>query len=431
MPNPNPTSAPASAKPATPAKTVVQQQVVPAPERQMERSDVFEQVDPGVKIKKMAPEDSAMHVTTLDDAEFREALDLTGYGAEPKPTEEPAQEAEPLVDTVETAREAAEGAAAGALTPTEEAVGTAAEAEVPSLSRAPETPYQVADAQGELDLPDLYFSFKANGKEYERVPLDKVVRFAQMGVYNAEKEAKFRDADISLGTLERRAAQAETRVQELEKFYERLLADPSYYENAATLYAEQNTPEQRINRAEERTRAMQAQFELEREELRRAARHEVQSQELQSRYTREREDQQVSTFVKNELAPAFEHLITSNPLVNEREVLGQYTLLTAPLMDRGRIPPERLSEVKALVDHDLTNWIVAVSADREFAQREATKKVQAARSAATVAKRQVARAAAPTGSPAPLRPAAPKKFDTVDDWLKDGGGVLPPMQLDE
>lgn len=419
MPNPTAPTAPA------PAKTVVKQ-VEPTPVPMQERA-VFETVDPGVKIKKMAPEDNAMHVTTLDDAEFRDALDLgslTGAGAPEAPASEPPPDAE-------TAREAAEGAVAGTQPPTEEAGEASAEAEVAPLSRAPETPFSVADAQGELELPELFVSFKANGKDYERVPFDKVVRFAQMGVYNSEKEAKFRDADLTMGQLERRATQAETRTLELERFYERLLADPDYYDNARQLYAEQNTPEQRISRAEERTKAMQAQFELEREELRRAARHDAQAQELQHKYNREREDQQIATFVQRELAPTMERLITSHPLVSDREVLGQYTLLTAPLMVGGRVPPERLTEIKAIVDHDLTNWVIALGADREFAQRQQAQKVQAARSAATVAKRQVARAAAPTGSPAPMRPAAPKKFDTVDDWLKDGGGVLPPMQIDE
>src|SRR5260221_623930 len=98
---------------AAPSKTVVKQ-VEPAPIPEQDRSALFEQPDPGVKIKKMAPEDSATHVTTLNDEEFRDALDLGAYAGEPAGAAEPEQEAEPLADVLETAREAAEGAAAGA-----------------------------------------------------------------------------------------------------------------------------------------------------------------------------------------------------------------------------------------------------------------------------------------------------------------------------
>ncbi|MCI0349124.1 MAG: hypothetical protein L0Z53_06825 [Acidobacteriales bacterium] len=402
--------------PTAPAKTVVQPATPVTP---------FETPSSAPAIEKMSPEADAAHVTTLDDAAFRKALDL---GSIAQPVEAPKPDNSDLERPAEESEQAeAAPEAPVQVAPTPEAPPTEP-AEIPTLARAPETPFTVSDAEGELELPDVYFSFKANGKDYEKVPIDKLVRFAQMGIYNADKESKYRDVDLHISTLERRAQGAESRVQQLEKFYERLLADPQYYEDASALYQEQNTPEQRIARAEERTRAMQAQLDLEREELQRAARQEARQSELQSQYQRERDDQTVATFVRQELAPAFERLIQSNPLVNEREVLGQYTLMTAPLLERGRVPPSRLTEVKALIDHDLTNWVTALSADRQYAQAQADKKVQAVKAAATQAKRQVARAAAPTGSPAPMRAPAPKKYDDVDSWLKDGGGVLPPLQ---
>lgn len=402
-------------------------QVAPQPERLMVRNALNESVEASFgepNIEKMAPEKDAAHVTTLDDDAFRKALDL-GTIQKPAPTEKADTSDLELPEEAASEGETAQEAASAAVPPAKDA--PEAPVEIPTLSRAPETPFAVADAEGEVEIPDLFFSFKANGKDYERVPVDKLVRFAQMGIYNADKEAKYRDVDLTVGTLERRASMAESRVQELEKFYERLLSDPSYYDQASELYQQQNTPEQRIARSEAQMQAMQAQFELEREELRRAARQEAQQSELQSRYTQERESAQLQTFVKTELAPSLERLMQSNPLLTEQEVLGQYTLLTAPLMVGGRIPPSRLSEVKALVDHELTNWVVGVSADRQFAKTQADKRVQAAKAAATQAKRQVARAAAPTGSPAALKPTAPKKYDDVDSWLRDGGGVLPPL----
>lgn len=406
-------------------------QVAPQPERLMVRNAVNETVESPFKepnIEKMAPEHDAAHVTTLDDDAFRKALDLGTIKKEVAVQKGDTSDLE-LPEEPPVVEETAQEAATAAVPPATEA--PEAPVEIPPLSRTPETPFAVADAEGEVEIPDLFFSFKANGKDYERVPVDKLVRFAQMGIYNADKEAKYRDVDLTMGTLERRASMAETRVQELEKFYERLLSDPSYYDQASELYQQQNTPEQRIARSEAQMQAMQAQFELEREELRRAARQEAQQSELQNRYAQEREATQLQTFVKTELAPSVERLVQSHPLVTEQEVLGQYTLLTAPLMVGGRIPLSRLSEVKALVDHDLTNWVVGVAADREFARREADKKVQAAKAAATQAKRQVARAAAPTGGPAPMRPAATKKYDDVDSWLKDGGGVLPPLLTED
>lgn len=412
--------------PAAPAKTTVTEA---APRQQAHPTgtvDIFGNPSSTVAVEKLPPEADASHVTTLNDEEFRKALDLGGIMG----TETP----EPATQNTEgdvTAQEAADAATPLQAAAPEAAAVEEAEAPIPTLKRAPETPYTVADDKGELELPDLYFNFKANNKDYEKVPLDKLVRFAQMGIYNAEKEARFRDVEQNVGQIERRATMAETRVQELEKFYDKLLADPAYYESASELYQQQNTPEQRIARAEERTRAMSAQFELEREELRRAARNEAQASQLQQRYSQEQENQQVGQFVKHELAPAFNRLISEHPHVNEREVLGQYTLLTAPLMDSGRIPLNRLAELKALVDHDLANWVVALNADREFSQQATVKKVQQARAAATTAKRQVARAAAPVGSPAPMRAPAMKKFETVDEWLQEGGGVLPPLQRED
>ena len=162
-----PTATPAPKAPAAPRQLTAQPTAPVVP---------FETPSTEPTIKKMAPEDNAMHVTTLDDAEFRDALDL---GSIVERRTEPAQEAEPLLDVVDTAREAAEGAVAGQEAPTEEAAE--APTEIPTLSRSPETPFTVADAEGELEIPDLFVNFKANGKEYERVPFDKVVGVAPIG----------------------------------------------------------------------------------------------------------------------------------------------------------------------------------------------------------------------------------------------------------
>ena len=49
------------------------------------------------------------------------------------------------------------------------------------------TQFTLRDKDGELEVPDLIIEFNANGKT-RREPLDKVVRMAQFGVYNEERE---------------------------------------------------------------------------------------------------------------------------------------------------------------------------------------------------------------------------------------------------
>lgn len=375
-------------------------------------------------IKTTAPVPSpnvkaASDLAALPLDQFKEAMGLEfeaegGEAPAPTPAPEPAKEAAQLVGKQEAKKEEPAPTPAPEAAPEPEAAAEVEaapepEAPKPEEKKPPLTKFAVHDSQGELEVPELFFDFKANGKDYEKVPLDKVVSLAQMGVYNHEQQQKLRQEQAALsqraGAAEQRAQQLEAAVQELEGSYAAIFSDPAYFERARSLYLEQHSPERRAARAEQQLATERA------------------------RLTTEREEQQAAHFVSTVLTPAVEHLLTQHPLVSEREVIGQYTLLTAPLLERGRVPLQRLADVKSLVDTDLSQWVKSLQTERELSQKKVEAKVTAAQTQATLAKRQIARAVAPQGRAAPPRTAAPKTYKSVEDWQRDNlGGTLATQQ---
>lgn len=357
-------------------------------------------------VKQLAPEAPADAIVNMDAAQLKETLgiDFSDEPADPTAAAEevaeapasaspaveakPTEEAAPTTPTDETKLEPE---------PTVEAEASATESE----AKPPLTKFSIADKEGELEIPELFLSFKADGKEYEKLPLDKVVSFAQMGIYNERKQRERID-------VEQRATQAEQGMQEMQQQFERtnnavkrLFDDPLYFERAKELYLAENSPESRAIRAE---------------------------QELQQHRQNEasqREHQQVGQFVAQRLTPAVESLLKQNPLVSEAELIGQYTILTAPLLVRGRVPLERLSNVQTLVDHDLSSWAASLQLERSKTKKVETAKQAATKTQLAATKRQLARTVAPRGEAAPPAPAKPKKYESAEDWMQTLGGLAP------
>lgn len=334
-----------------------------------------------------------------DEARFRELIGLPKSEApassEPAPKEPLAQDA------------AAEKSSPEPTTQTEEKVEEAAPEKAPEAEApkpAPLTKFAVYDNEGELEVPDLFFNFKANGKEYEKVPLEKVVLLAQMGFSNQEREAQVLGAKKFVADAQQHIATQQEALDAYQEYFRRIFEEPDFFDAARDEYAKQNTPEMRARRAEERvTKA---------EERERSV----------------REDGARQQFVQTTLVPTVMKLLESYPSVSQEEVIGRYSMLTAPLLVRGAVPVQSLGTVQSLVENDLANWAKETHAVRELEKQRNVADVKRVKEVAQTQiqqqKNRLARSAAPpVASAAPMAPSnAKKEFATVEEWMST---VLP------
>lgn len=262
------------------------------------------------------------------------------------------------------------------------------------------TQFKLYDNDGELEIPtDVEVELKANGKLH-KLPLDHVVRLAQFGFSNKEREEQVTAAKRFVAESQQVQQEYQQAIQNYETNIERLLADPVYYEEVRAQYSQQNTPEAQLARTQQQLNAVRA------------------NQQEQT------QQQTVQAFVQTVLVPTTEQLLKANPTVTETELIGQYTKLTAPLLVRGRVPVQRLPEVQALVERDLAEWAQATHLERAAVKRTAEQQAGKATREAAIAKRAVAQKLAAPGTTPGLQPnQAPKKFDTAKDWLNSTFGT--------
>lgn len=272
--------------------------------------------------------------------------------------------------------------------------------EVPSVAADKKlmTEFAVLDAEGELEIPDVKIRFKAKGEQRE-LPLDHVVRLAQFGFANEEREQQVMAARKYVAEAEQRDQEYQNRTAQYESYYQRLFNDPAFYEDARIAFLNQNTPEARADRAENELRA----------------RDQQQAQQHASNT--------IDTFVQQQLVPTVKQMLTDNPLVNEYEVIGRYNELIAPILVHGRVPLNRLPFVQKLVTSDLADWAQRVHYERFIDKQKTTQATQAATAAATSqvaqAKRQASRVFAHQGAAAPADggPQKPVKYTSAREWL--------------
>lgn len=261
--------------------------------------------------------------------------------------------------------------------------------------------FQVFEGNDELEIPDLTLKFNANGEERE-IPLDAVVKLAQRGFYNEERAAEmraFRDEkpqyDAAIQSL-----QDENRML-VEGWRRALSGDDEYLENERLSFQQAQSPEARAERAE---------YEL--------ARLQGSTQEGQA-------EREAARFLQQSLVPRLEHIEQSASEVSFEEVVGRFNLITAPLMVRGQIPPNKFHEVERLVEHELRPWVEAQHEKRSGAKKQAT--VASARATATAAqaKREVSRRVMPQGTPATgATRQVEKKYNSAADILNDVANIV-------
>jgi hypothetical protein len=319
-----------------------------------------------------------------------EEAELAEHGVilEPKKGKEGQTPAEEAADTEKdvSARSTAKEALETAEKEVEEEATPVVEAE-----RKLATEFGVFDKEGELEIPDLTIKFKANGQERE-APLDKIVRWAQIGVSRDEREPELLGLRQQTAELRQQAEEYYAAIQQYESYLPHLFENPDFYEHARTAWAEQNSPAMRAARAERELGEQREQLRL------------------------QHEDQQIAGFVNTTLTPKIEQFTKENPSVSFEEIMGRFSILTAPYLVRGRIPLQALPQVDHLVSTELADWVLHQQETRSMETQKQDAKVTAAKTQTTLAKRQVARRTAPPGESAPAQPKK-KSFDTAKSWL--------------
>lgn len=336
--------------------------------------------------------EAALPVPTPEEAPV-EATDLEEVPADEVDVSSPASTPE---ETTPDADAPAEG---------EEAVGEAPALElpegyvaVPTVEDGLATEFTLYDTEGEVEVPALMVEYKANGK-VRKDRLDQVVKLAQWGVYNQEREQKLQQ-DVAAKEQE-----FTTLLSEREQQMERLLTDENFLEAVREAYLQENSPERRAERAEQQVQDIRVQHQLEAIE------------------------QQGNMFLQSELEPAVKLMTTALPTVSTEELESRILMAMQAHAEQAPngvlyVPPSRYDAIRQYIVEDLSIWAQAQHARRSQsvatpAQAKATAELQRAQVEAQKAKRAVGQATKPVGTPAKEspKPKAAAKPATVDDAI--------------
>lgn len=261
------------------------------------------------------------------------------------------------------------------------------------------TEFTLSDAEGEVEIPNVTVKFKANGKMREE-RLDQVVKLAQVGVYNVEREER-------LKAIEPERDQYKALAEEREAQLERVLTDPAFLAALQEAYEKETSPEAELKRTKDQMQTLQVQQELEK------------IQEVGQR------------FYETEVAPAFEMIQKAAPTITAEELEEKFAMAMAAHAEEAPngedyVPPSRYEAVRQYIVDDLAVWAMAHHQRRsaKATPAEAPKpaavapaKDDAAKVADQQAKREVGKITKPVGNAAkdsaPSKPSAP--IATIDD----------------
>lgn len=268
------------------------------------------------------------------------------------------------------------------------------------------TEFTVKVGDKDVPVPELVVTYKAAGKERTE-PLDKVVKLAQQGVYQHEREQRLQAVERNAQAVQQEAQSYKQRAEQMEEALEALLKDPDSYLNAKDVYDREQTPERQLARLQEEREA----FERERQMGEMA--------------------RQGTAYFQDRLMPALDQIANALPLVDTEELSARMMLELRPYTDArtGIIPPNAYSAVEAALLERVVPWaqdrqerlgakLRESTATAEAKAKEAEAQAKAAQAAAQKAKNTVARAVAPTkgGQTAPM--AKPKPIVTADDGIE-------------
>ncbi len=247
------------------------------------------------------------------------------------------------------------------------------------------TEFTLLDADGEVEIPNVMVKFKANGKMREE-RIDQVVKLAQFGVYNQEREDKIKAVESAVVERDQLAKLIEEREAQLE----RAITDPAFLAALQEAYEKETSPEAEVKRAK-----------AEVESLRVAQQMEKIQEAGQQFYT-------------SEVAPAFDMIAQAAPTVTVEELEEKFAMAMAAHAEPAPngdpyIPPSRYEAVRQYIVDDLAVWAMAHHERRSKqaspAKAETPKPVAPAKTDATKvaeqqAKREVGKLTKPVGTAA-------------------------------
>lgn len=269
---------------------------------------------------------------------------------------------------------------------------------VPTITDKLVTEFVVKDNAGEeVEPPALMIEYKANGK-VRKDRLDQVVKLAQFGVYNQEREQNLLSQQEEMTKeVESITEQLEVREDQLR----RLLEDEEAYLKVRERYLQENAPEKRVERAESEVK------------------------EIKSRQAAERQQAQAEKFYTGAVVPALEQIATDYPEVDMDEVTAQFSAALVPVMRNGVVPPEMYPQVEQYIETVLREWAEQKHTARvqryNGEKAKAEKEAEAAKVAAAKAKRTAATAVRPAtrSGATPTKSTKPKANMSVEDAEED------------
>ena len=272
---------------------------------------------------------------------------------------------------------------------------------VPTLSEGLATEFALYDEDGEVEVPSLMVEYKANGK-VRKDRLDQVVKLAQWGVYNEERDRKAQvveqEYQQSLSALQ----QMEAAIVEREAQMERLLHDDEFLEAVREAYLNENSPEKRVQRAEQETQNLRVQ-------------HQMQD------ITRNGEQ-----FYEQEIMPAVQMITDALPNISVEDIESRLTMVMqahAEIGPNGQpyVPPSRYDAIRQYIVEDLAVWAQMVNVKRSKPDPSATQRaalqseLDKARIEAQKAKNLLGKATKPTGTVGKMNAPKSAPISTVDD----------------
>lgn len=283
-------------------------------------------------------------------------------------------------------------------------------------SSAPDAPKQPATKQPIGDvvitaggkavdgIPDLKITYKADGKTLENVPLDKLIRKAQLGEYNAQREADIEQRQQQFLGAQQRMADLEAANKQYEEHYAQILTNEAFYRAAQQQLINQQSPEARL------------------------AESQRQLQVVAQQQTEQAKRNEATAYVQQHIAPRINQIAAMLPQdeVMQSAFYGKMALLTTPYMVNGKVPVERLPDVVRIIEGPLTQWAEQVglsrSAEAAAELKQARQQVEATKVALTLAKKQAARNMAPRGRAGAIRETpkplpAPKTAEEANDRM--------------
>lgn len=263
------------------------------------------------------------------------------------------------------------------------------------------TSFRVLDAEGEIEIPALEIEYKANG-QIRKDRLDQVVKLAQWGVYNEDKDRQAKEATQQAQFLEKQRDEYARLVDERERQIEKLLNDDDYLYRVRDRYEQENSPEARARRAEERYQQLQA--------------------EQQLKYIEQRGTQ----FYQSEVEPAIRTIADALPNVTADELAERMVMSLQPHLRQGPngaqyIPEESYDAVRNYIVDDLVFWAQmqesrrAGGATQSTEVEEAQRQLEEARIQAQKAKRAVGKKTRPVGKAQAGKKSKSGPINNVDD----------------